>query len=592
MKKIIICLIASLACTYVISCRQNGEEEVLKPTLDQITESVTADPDGGHYEILYKLTNPTDDLKIQATSKQDWIGNFTYGESKVAFDVEANPSESERQGTVNISYGDIGLSIPVNQSAKGTEPPSEEYDVDVDCDVFHGGYWGNAYSGDRYGYQVHIATDRSYLDSGIPDIDGVYYTFEMYGPEPEDLNDIFIPEGTYVFDKDNTFGEYTILAGENVDGLIYGTVYYKKEQLHFESGTVVVTRDGSDNICDMDLTATLSDGTVHHAEFRGMDIFIDGSLKWIENDISITNVEYFQATYLTDDYRSANINIKITDAPLTETGYLSYPGNVLTLVGNVELLDNGMPKPGTWTVSSEWDIPDNGLWQGECVRFGSPYPVGVNIVSYDAEGNSTVGLVEMGTVYISGGGDNYRMRWDFTTRNRKKVTGTYTGPIVVNGAPIVDTTLLSEDYELNLDNINVTDCYYSQWNGDLKIDLAYMEPGTAAYIGDNLRIRIIPEEGVKEPLPGTYKVSTTNEPGCVVAGSFSIDNPVWSVYLKFNENGKIIRGASVRDGELVLTKNDDGTWTVDFDFLDDQAEPKRFYGSWTGNLVNLSGTPW
>ena len=494
---------------------------------------------------------------------------------------------------MSVTYGTLGFSVPVTQQAEG-QSHNDEYDVDVECKIINGLYVGNAYSGDRYGYQIQIATDRAWLDTGIPNDDGVYYSFEMYGPEPKDINDIYLPEGTYDFDKENTFGDYTILAGEmpRDPGYYYGTVYKGKEELHFESGTVTVKREGSDNICDIELLATLTDGSVHHAHFRGMDLFDNASLTWLQNDISMTNISFFHATYLEDNYRNANINIKITDSPLDESGYLTYPGNVLTFIGNVELLDNGMPKPGTWTISSEENVPINTLWRGECVRFGGPFPVGTEVNSYDAFGNVTVGLVETGSVYLSGGGDNYEMRWEFVTRNRKKITGSYTGPIVVAGAPIIDTTLLQEDYEVCLDNVNVTSCYYSQWTGDIKIDLAYMDPETINYIGDNMRIRIIPEEGVTEPLPGKYQVSTTNEPGCVVAGSFDVNNPVWSLYLEFNENGKIIRGAPVRDGELEMIKNDDGTWTINFDFLDGQNEPKRFYGSWTGILYDLGDNPW
>ena len=361
----------------------------------------------------------------------------------------------------------------------------DEYDVDVECEAFLGTYVGNAYSGDRYGYQVRIGTDKTWFETGIPSEEGVFYIMEFYGPEPESLNDIFLPAGTYTIDTENTFGEYTILAGEmpHDEGFYYGTIYANKQELHFESGTVTVKREGSDNICDIELVATLTDGSVHHAHFRGMDLFDDASITWLKNDISMTDISFFQATYLEDNYRNANINIKVTDSPLDGSGYLTFPGNVLTFIGNVELLDNGMPKPGTWTISAEYDVPLNSLWRGECVRFGSPFPVGTEVNSYDANGNVTVGLVETGNVYISGGGDSYEMRWEFVTRNRKKITGSYTGPIVVEGAPVVDTTLLQEDYEVNLENLTVTSCYYSQWTGDLKIDLAYMHPETFAYIG-------------------------------------------------------------------------------------------------------------
>lgn len=593
MKRIINCLVVSLVClSVVLSCRQD-EETSVEPVFEQVTESITADPEGGHYEIVYKLDNPVEEYEVEASSEQDWIGDFTYGDGKVAFAVAANTGESKRSGSVRVSYGTggLGFEVSVEQLSKEDEPQAE-YDVDVECDVFHGAYWGNAYSGDRYGYAVHLATDRSYLDSGVPDIDGVYYIIELYGPEPDDMNDIFLPAGTYMIDKENTYGDYTVLAGELEDGVIAGTIYCNQKKLNFESGVIVVTREGSDNICDIDMVATLSDGTVHHMEFRGMDLFLDGSIKWIKNDVSMGDIQYFQATYLPDKYRNANLNIKMTDAPLTENGYLVYPGNVLTFVGNVEIMDNGMPKPGVWTVSSEENLPVNTLWQGECVRFGSPFPVGVCVESYDADGNVTVGLADRGTVTVSGGGDNYVMTWDIVTRNRKKITGTYIGPVVVAGAPIVDTTLLDSDYEVQLDNLTVTSCYYSSWSGDLKIDLAYMHPETFDYIGDNMRIRIIPKVGVTGPEPGIYKVSATNEPGCVVAGSFDIENPVWSLYLEFDENGEIVRGAAVRDGEMEMIKNNDGTWTINFDFLDAQADPKRFYGSWTGTLYDLGDNPW
>lgn len=597
MKRIITLFICAVMLSALFSCSREDGGQTDGPELVPVTKVITATSDGGTFEIEYTLTNPVDGMEVSASSESDWIGSWTYSENIVAFEVAPNDTELTREALVRVEYGDAFFEVPVVQTAPGNndEPPvPEDYDVDVELEAFRGGYVGNAYSGDRAGYQITAGTDDSYTGGGAPSQEGVHYSFEMYGPEPADMGDIYLPEGTYTFDKENTFGNFTILAGEleHDPGYFYGTVYYKREELHFESGTVTVKRDGSDNICDMEIVATLSDGSVHHAHFRGNDIFTDMSIDWIEEDISMTGIEYFQATYLDDGYRNANINIKITDSPLDASGYLQYPGNALTIVGNVKLMDNGMPAPGTWEISSEYEGPENSLWQGECVRFGSPFPTGVEVNSYDAMGNVTVGLVESGYIYLSGGGDNYEMRWEFTTRNRKKITGTYTGPIVVAGAPIVDTTLLQEDYEVNLENLNVTSCYYNQWSGDLKIDLAWMDPETFAYVGDNMRISIIPEEGVTEPVPGVYKVSATNEPGCVVAGSFAVDNLVWSLYLEFNEDGKIIRGASVRDGQLELKKNGDGTWTIDFTFYDQQDEPKCFYGTWTGVLYDLGDNPW
>lgn len=78
MKKIINSTIALLAGLSVLSCQQK-EETAQDPEFDKITESVTAEPSGGHYEIEYLLSNPVEGLEVKATSEQDWIDGFTYG---------------------------------------------------------------------------------------------------------------------------------------------------------------------------------------------------------------------------------------------------------------------------------------------------------------------------------------------------------------------------------------------------------------------------------------------------------------------------------------------------------------------------------
>ena len=38
---------------------------------------------------------------------------------------------------------------------------------------------------------------------------------------------------------------------------------------------------------------------------------------------------------------------------------------------------------------------------------------------------------------------------------------------------------------------------------------------------------------------------------------------------------------------MSLTKNDDGTWNIQFDFTDQQAEPRHFTFDWTGEISIL-----
>lgn len=116
MKRVIASLIAVLACAVVTSCSTN-EEEFVEPLLEQITKSVTADVNGGHYEIAYSISNPAAGFEISASTKQEWIGNFTYGEGTIGFDVAPNDTGGPRNGSISVVYGEAGFSVPVTQLA-------------------------------------------------------------------------------------------------------------------------------------------------------------------------------------------------------------------------------------------------------------------------------------------------------------------------------------------------------------------------------------------------------------------------------------------------------------------------------------------
>lgn len=130
MKKIINSTIALLAGLSVLSCQQK-EETAQEPEFDKITESVTAEPSGGHYEIEYLLSNPVEGLEVKATSEQDWIDGFTYGEGVIGFEVGENPSASLREGSVSVTYGTLGFSVPVTQQAEGDEEEALSFEFQL-----------------------------------------------------------------------------------------------------------------------------------------------------------------------------------------------------------------------------------------------------------------------------------------------------------------------------------------------------------------------------------------------------------------------------------------------------------------------------
>lgn len=117
MKKFLAYLLAVLTCAATISC-DSQEDETPKPTLRQITMSVTAEAEGGHYEIAYAIADPDDTQQIRASSEQEWIGAYTYGDGKIGFDVEENPSDESRNGAILVTYGNQEFTVPVTQLAQ------------------------------------------------------------------------------------------------------------------------------------------------------------------------------------------------------------------------------------------------------------------------------------------------------------------------------------------------------------------------------------------------------------------------------------------------------------------------------------------
>ncbi len=126
MKRILAYLLAVLTGAVAISCNSQ-EEEATGPVLKPITESVTAEAEGGHYEIAYTIVDPVGNLSVQATSEQEWIGTYTYGEGTIGFDVAVNESEESRNGTILVSYGNQSFTVPVTQLA--SDGVSFEFDL-------------------------------------------------------------------------------------------------------------------------------------------------------------------------------------------------------------------------------------------------------------------------------------------------------------------------------------------------------------------------------------------------------------------------------------------------------------------------------
>lgn len=472
----------------------------------------------------------------------------------------------------------------------GPDPePTVEYDVDTVSSICEGIYFGDAYlaNDDVYTYYLSIS-DLPVLDGGYTDSEGTYYILRLNTPFEEQ-----IANGTYTMTEEtNKYTEYTILGGN------YSYIVYHSQQYLIKEGTLTVTNAETKPRIEIAMTST--EGTTFHTVYEGAYTVIDKSIEWLKQDMNTTMTSAY-SWYLEEspEDRNANLNITLYEN-LDPSGWVTAPSSVLIFVGRGEFDNDGNLIPGTFTITGEEDASDYTFLAGDCINFmNAPFPTSTNFCYYYDPANSEaiqVGLAQSGTVEIEKQGDNYTLTYDLTTDKGRKLTGSYTGPIVVQDAPKViekNEWDLSEDHELsfNAPNINV-----QAFGSKYTVENAYtwqfqfkQYDENWSYTSDQLYVEVVCDlDATEGPVPGVYQISEGNEVGTARKGTFNMSGGVdgfgTGTYFKYYENDVVRWAAGANGGEVEITKNDDGTYTITFDFLDGQAEPKHFKGTWTGEL--------
>lgn len=472
----------------------------------------------------------------------------------------------------------------------GPDPePTVEYDVDTVSSICEGIYFGDAYLSNDEVYTYYLSiSDLPVLDGGYTDSEGTYYILRLNTPFEEQ-----IANGTYTLTEETgKYTEYTILGGN------YSYIVYQNQQFFIKEGTLTVTNAETKPRIEIEMTAT--DGTTFHTVYEGIYFYYNKSIEWLKQDMNtkMTSVYSWYLEEMNED-RNANLNITLYEN-IDADGWVVVPSSVLIFVGRGEFDDDGNLIPGTFTITNDEEASDYTFLAGGCINFmNAPFPTSTNFCYYyDPENSSAVqvGLAQSGTVEIEKNGDNYTLTYDLTTDKGKKLTGSYTGPIVVQDAPKViekNEWDLSEDHELsfNAPNINV-----QAFGSKYTVENAYtwqfqfkQYDENWSYTSDQLYVEVVCDlDATEGPVPGVYQISEGNEVGTARKGTFNMSGGVdgfgTGTYFKYYENGEVRWAAGANGGEVEITKNDDGTYTITFDFLDGQAEPKHFKGTWTGEL--------
>lgn len=584
-------LLACLAASFMTaSCRKDvpPETEFLPKT-----ESVSAPAEGGDFTIEYVLANPVSGGSVEASSGASWISDFDCsGSGTVKFKVDPNYTSASRSDEVLVEYGELNFSVPVTQA--GLTLP--EADTDVTCTEFLGIYYGDAY--DTYTHFLMLS-DIPTDNYGNFNPEGTYYVIYLTRNIDKETAGQAFTAGQYDLDPESGYADWTISASDSY-------VFSGAAKHMLKEGSLYVSGDIDNSV--FELTFTLDDGSVHHAVYRGAQQGIDYSIDWVEEDIDMTAADV-TASYIEGegdaDYKNANINISMYSA-LDDNGWVEVPGYNLILVGNVEYDASGHVVPGTYSISSD-DMLENEFESGYCTSMmNSPFPVGSNIrYFYVDQHEQKVGLVVSGTVEISGSGNNYTVECELVTREGVKIHATYTGALEVNGAPNTDPYTeyyLTGDHELSFpsetsDKFVVNGMAMDYLYDDaVAWDITFMQYDDSwSYDKDYLVVQIICPAGyTEEPMTGTYTMAQDDQkgtPGTVTPGIFEpgvkenmYRETVSPTYCKYFEDGDLKFGAAATGGELKLTKNPDGTYTIEFDFADQQAVPKHFSCSWTGKI--------
>ena len=200
-----------------------------------------------------------------------------------------------------------------------------------------------------------------------------------------------------------------------------------------------------------------------------------------------------------------------------------------------------------------------------------------------------MGLIASGSMTITGGGDSYTVTCDLVTAEGCNVTASYTGSIALtdsSGETGDAVSTLTGDYTLDLDGATAEASFYGDYygtgGGNWTISIL---PTTGP---DGLLIDLVAGEGSFDGgiTSGTYTAADDDypAPGEYLRGMVSSDGGLGgTIYVgDFDSEGYVYAYAPAMSGNLDITNNGDGSYTLSFDFVDDQGY--AWDGSWSGTI--------
>lgn len=263
----------------------NQSAEAKTPVIESLSgNELELERMGKKVNIEYSLKNTNPDDYIYAKTSADWIYSInTMTNGIVELGVATNTTKAMRETTVTVGYGSASFDIVIKQRGDG--------DINFQATMISGEYLGDALTPGAGNYWF-ILSDRGFDQDGKALPNATYYRIDAYGlPYTGYESMVPIANGTFTFDKDNTYevgtftAEYSGYWVTNQNGKRDGDI------TTFDSGTIVV----ENGKITLDVVI---DGEAHHVVYVG-----DTTLSDSQGEVTIyTTLEDDYTADLSDHY--------------------------------------------------------------------------------------------------------------------------------------------------------------------------------------------------------------------------------------------------------------------------------------------------
>ena len=236
--------------------------EAMQPVLESLSGSeITLERMGTVLNIEYRLENRNPVDYVFVKSSADWIYAIdTEREGVVSLGIATNKTKALRETIVTVGYGSASFDVKLSQRGDG--------DINFHATMLSGEYLGDAYT-PGVGNYWFILSDRGFNEDGTSRPSATYYRIDAYGPVYQGYESCPpIANGTYTFDKDDTYAEWTFTA--EYSGFWVTNANGKRDEAiaTFESGTMTV----ESGKITLDVVVG---GEAHHVVFVGDTTLVD-----------------------------------------------------------------------------------------------------------------------------------------------------------------------------------------------------------------------------------------------------------------------------------------------------------------------------